>query len=143
MKNIYVKGYINYENTSYTFSYENKKLTLINIENKQSFFSEYKYVEFFKGFTVDGFDILFYINNDIYYKNGCYICSPRCIIFLRNSEYVHLLHDRICRSSQKSPRDIRRLRLLDRGHWPPLSGTYDRYCPNDDARSSLRVPRVP
>ena len=67
MKNIYVKGYINYENTSYTFSYENKKLTLINIENKQSFFSEYKYVEFFKGFTVDGFDILFYINNDIYY----------------------------------------------------------------------------
>ena len=88
MKNIYVKGYINYENTSYTFSYENKKLTLINIENKQSFFSEYKYVEFFKGFTVDGFDILFYINNDIYYKNGCYICSPRCIIFLRNSEYI-------------------------------------------------------
>lgn len=87
MKNIYVKGYINHENEGYTFNYEDKKLTLINIENKQSFFSEYKYVEFFKGFTLDGFDIIFYINNNIYYKDGCYICSPRCIIFSRNKEY--------------------------------------------------------
>jgi len=87
MKNIYVKGYINYENEGYTFNYEDKKLTLINVENKQSFFSEYKYIEFFKGFTLDGFDIIFYINNNIYYKDGCYICSPRCIIFSRNKEY--------------------------------------------------------
>lgn len=87
MKNIYVKGYINHENEGYTFNYEDKKLTLINVENKQSFFSEYKYVEFFKGFTLDGFDIIFYINNNIYYKDGCYICSPRCIIFSRNKEY--------------------------------------------------------
>ena len=87
MKNIYVKGYINYENDSYTFSYEDKKLTLINVENKQTFFSQYKYVEFFKGFTLDGFDIIFYINNNIYYKNGCFICSPRCIIVSRNKEY--------------------------------------------------------
>lgn len=86
MKNIYVKGYINHENEGYTFNYEDKKLTLINVENKQSFFSEYKYVEFFKGFTLDGFDIIFYINNNIYYKDGCYICSPRCIIFSRNEE---------------------------------------------------------
>lgn len=87
MKNIYVKGYINYEDEGYTFSYEDKKLTLINVENKQSFFNEYRYVEFFKGFTLDGFDIIFYINNNIYYKDGCYICSPRCIIFSRNKEY--------------------------------------------------------
>lgn len=87
MKNIYVKGYINHENEGYTFNYEDKKLTLINVENNQSFFSEYKYVEFFKGFTLDGFDIIFYINNNIYYKDGCYICSPRCIIFSRNKEY--------------------------------------------------------
>lgn len=87
MKNICVKGYINYEGEGYTFSYEDKKLNLINKENKQSFFSEYKYVDSFKGFTVDGFDIIFYINNHIYYKDGCYICSPRCIIFSRNNEY--------------------------------------------------------
>lgn len=87
MKNIYVKGYVNYEGEGYTFSYEDKKLTLINIENKQSLFSKYKYVDFFKGFTLDGFDIIFYINNKIYYKDGCYICSPRCIIFSRNKEY--------------------------------------------------------
>lgn len=87
MKNIYVKGYINYENDSYTFSYEDKKLTLINVENKQTFFSQYKYVEFFKGFTLDGFDIIFYINNNIYYKNDCFIGSPRCIIVSRNKEY--------------------------------------------------------
>lgn len=87
MKNIYVNGYINYENASYTFSYKNQRLTLINIENKQSFFSEYKYVEFFKGITVDGFDIIFYVNNDIYYKDGCYICSPRCIFVLMNKRY--------------------------------------------------------
>lgn len=87
MKKIYVKGYINYEGEGYTFSYEDKKLTLINTENKQSFFSEYKYVDSFKGFTLDGFDIIFYINNNIYYKDGCYICSPRCIIFSRNKEY--------------------------------------------------------
>lgn len=87
MKNIYVKGYINYEDEGYTFSYEDKKLTLINVENKQSFFNEYRYVEFFKGFTLDGFDIIFYINNNIYYKDGCYICSPRCIIFSRNKGY--------------------------------------------------------
>ena len=37
MKNIYVKGYINYESEGYTFSYEDKKLILIKIENKQSF----------------------------------------------------------------------------------------------------------
>ncbi len=87
MKNIFVKGYINYENDRYTFSYEDKKLTLINVENKQTFFQQYKYVEFFKGFTLDGFDIIFYINNKIYYKNGCFICSPRCIIVSRNKEY--------------------------------------------------------
>ena len=42
MKNIFVKGYINYENDRYTFSYEDKKLTLINVENKQTFFQQYK-----------------------------------------------------------------------------------------------------
>ena len=77
MKNIYVKGYINYGNDSYTFGYEEKKLTLINVENKQTFLSQYKYVEFFKGFALDRFDIIFYINNNIYYKNGCFICSSQ------------------------------------------------------------------
>lgn len=87
MRNIYVKGYINYEDENYTFIYENKKLTLISFNNKPTFFNEYKYVKEFKGFTVDGFDIMFYINNNIYYKDGSFICSPRCIFISRNKIY--------------------------------------------------------
>ena len=80
MKNIYIKGYINSEENRYTFIYDNNKLTLISIENKTTLFNEYKHVEYFKGFTLDGFDIIFYINNNVYYKDGCFICSPRCIL---------------------------------------------------------------
>lgn len=87
MKDIYINGYINYENNGYTFSYENKKLTLINIKSEQTFFSTYKHIELFQGFTLDGFDIVFYINNNIYYKDGRFVCSPRCIIISWNKEY--------------------------------------------------------
>ena len=73
MKKVYLKGYINSEENSYTFIYENNRLTLISIKNKLTFFNEYKYVEYFKGFTLNGFDIIFYINDNIYYKNGCFI----------------------------------------------------------------------
>ena len=62
MRKVYIKGYINFNNDGYTFIYEDKKLTLISVKNKQSFFNEYKYVEFFEGFTLDGFDIVFYIS---------------------------------------------------------------------------------
>lgn len=87
MKNVYIKGYINLEENGYTFIYENNRLTLISIENNPTFFNEYKYVQYFKGFTVDGFDVVFYINNRIFYKDGCFICSPRCILIAQNQEY--------------------------------------------------------
>ena len=86
MRKVYIKGYINFNNDGYTFIYEDKKLTLISVKNKQSFFNEYKYVEFFEGFTLDGFDIVFYINSNIYYKDGCFICSPRCILVSQKQE---------------------------------------------------------
>lgn len=44
-------------------------------------------MNFFKGFTLNGFDIIFYINDDIYYKDGSYICSPRYIISSRDKNY--------------------------------------------------------
>lgn len=87
MKKVYIKGYVSYENENYTFIYEEKKLTLISVNNHQTFFNEYKFVDEFKGFTVDGFDIVFYINNSIYYKDGSFICSPRCIFISRNKTY--------------------------------------------------------
>ena len=37
MKKVYLKGYINSEENSYTFIYENNILTLISIENKPTF----------------------------------------------------------------------------------------------------------
>ena len=60
MRKVFIKGYINYDNENYTFIYEDEKLTLISVENHQTFFNEYKYVDEFIGFTVDGFDIVFY-----------------------------------------------------------------------------------
>lgn len=87
MRKVYIKGYVSYEDEAYTFIYEEEKLTLISVNNHQTFFNEYKYVDEFKGFTVDGFDIIFYINNSIYYKDGSFVCSPRCIFISRNKEY--------------------------------------------------------
>lgn len=87
MRKVYIKGYINFNDKRYTFIYEDKKLTLISVENDLTFFSEYKYVNYFEGFTLDGFDIVFYINDSIYYKNGSYVCSPRCILIARSNEY--------------------------------------------------------
>lgn len=87
MKKVYIKGYVSYEDENYTFIYEEKKLTLISVNNHQTFFNEYKFVDEFKGFTVDGFNIVFYINNSIYYKDGSFICSPRCIFISRNKTY--------------------------------------------------------
>ena len=87
MKKIYIKGYVSYEDENYTFIYEEEKLTLISVNNHQTFFNEYKYIDEFTGFTIDGFDIIFYINNSIYYKDGSFVCSPRCIFISRNKEY--------------------------------------------------------
>ncbi len=87
MRKVYIKGYVSYEDENYTFIYEEEKLTLISVDNYQTFFSEYKFVDEFKGFTIDGFDIIFYINNSIYYKDGSFVCSPRCIFISRNKEY--------------------------------------------------------
>ena len=87
MKNVYLNGYIKYEDEDYTFIYENKKLTLVSVKNKYSLFNEYKFVKEFIGYTVDGFDIVFYINKNIYYKNGCFICSPRCMIIARDKSF--------------------------------------------------------
>ncbi len=87
MKEVYIKGYIKYEDEDYTFIYEDKKLTLVSIKNKLTMFNEYKFVEEFKGYSVDGFNIIFYINKNIYYKNGCFICSPRCMIIARDRTF--------------------------------------------------------
>lgn len=87
MRKVYIKGYVCYEDENYTFIYEEEKLTLISLNNHQTFFSEYKFVDEFKGFTIDGFDIIFYINNSVYYKDGSFICLPRCIFISRNKEY--------------------------------------------------------
>lgn len=87
MRKVYIKGYVSYEDENYTFIYEEEKLTLISLNNHQTFFSKYKFVDEFKGFTIDGFDIIFYINNSVYYKDGSFICSPRCIFISRYKEY--------------------------------------------------------
>lgn len=80
MRKIYTRGYINHENKEYTFVYEDKKLTLISVKNEQTFFKVYKYIDFFEGVTVDGFDIVFHIKDDIFYKDGCFICFPKSIL---------------------------------------------------------------
>ena len=41
MNKIYLRGYIDYNNEKYTFVYEDKKLTLMAVENKFTFFKEY------------------------------------------------------------------------------------------------------
>ena len=87
MKEVYIKGYVKYKDEDYTFIYEDNKLTLVSIKNKITMFNEYKFIEEFKGYTVDGFNIIFYINKNIYYKNGCFICSPRCIIIARDRTF--------------------------------------------------------
>ena len=87
MRKVYIKAYVSYEDENYTFIYEEEKLTLISLNNHQTFFSKYKFVDEFKGFTIDGFDIIFYINNSVYYKDGSFICSPRCIFISRYKEY--------------------------------------------------------
>lgn len=87
MKQAYLRGYVNWDSKGYTFNYENNRLTLIQVENTQTIFSEYKYVDYFEGFTVDGFDVIFYINSDVYYKDGCFICSPRCVLISQNQDY--------------------------------------------------------
>lgn len=87
MKQVYLRGYINWDSKDYTFNYENNRLTLIQVESTQTFFSEYKYVDYFEGFTVNGFDVIFFINSDIYYKDGCFICSPRCVLISQNQNY--------------------------------------------------------
>lgn len=80
MEKIYLNGYVFYEDRKYTFTYEDSKLSLIDTEAKATIFSDYKYVDYFCGHTLDGFDIIFYINKNIYYHSGFYICSPRCFI---------------------------------------------------------------
>ena len=62
-------------------------MTLISVKSNPTFFNEYRYIEYFKGFTLNGFDIIFYINSNIYYKDGCFICSPRCILLAQKQEF--------------------------------------------------------
>ncbi len=87
MNKIYLRGYIDYNNEKYTFVYEDKKLTLMAVENKFTFFKEYKYVKEFNGITEERYNVIFYIDDNIYYKNGCYICSPVCILISLNTNY--------------------------------------------------------
>lgn len=85
MKKVLKRGYISYEDKKYSFVYEDNKLTLISYDIEQTVFPEYKHIELFDGMTLDGFNIVFYINNDVYYKDGCFICSPRCIFISQYS----------------------------------------------------------
>ena len=95
MKKVFIKGYIDFESKKYTFTYEYNKLILVCVNNEQTLFEEYQFVEYFDGYTIDGFSISFYINNNIYYKDGCYICSPRCIYIAQNKKY-NLSENQFC-----------------------------------------------
>ncbi len=88
MERISFKGYIKFSEDIYTFVFEEKKLTLISVKtNKHNFFPEYKKVDYFEGITLDGFSISFYINDEIYYQNGCFVCSPKCIFISQYQGY--------------------------------------------------------
>lgn len=98
MKKIFLKGYIEYEKDNYTFNYGNGKLELINVNHSPSPLKEYKFIEWLKGFTIDGFDIYFYINKKCYFINGTYTCLPQ-IIFISNSpgiEFSEFKFDSLC-----------------------------------------------
>lgn len=88
MKEVFIRGYINYENKKYTFVYEEKKLTVISVENERTTFRFQKYIDFFEGFTLEGLSIVFHIKDDCFYSDGCYICFPRSIIIQRNGSFL-------------------------------------------------------
>ncbi len=62
-------------------------MTLISLKCQPKFFNEYRYINYLEGLTLDGFEIVFYVNSEIYYKSSCYICSSRCIFISQNKEY--------------------------------------------------------
>lgn len=86
MQDLYIKGHIRHEKENYTFVYENGRLTLIAIKNSYDLFGENRKIDWFKGQTLDGFIIIFYINSIIYFKDGSCSCSPRCILIFRKKE---------------------------------------------------------
>ncbi len=80
MEEISLKGYITFETKDYTFIYENKKLTLISIEEENHPFAKHINISCFEGYTIDGFNVVFFINDYAYYCNGCYVCIPSYIL---------------------------------------------------------------
>ena len=89
MKKVYFKGYINYKNDNYTFSYNNGRLELIKVKHTLSPINQYIYIDYLKGFTIDGFDIIFYINKKCHFWNESYTCMPQ-IIFVSNDSSMNL-----------------------------------------------------
>lgn len=88
-------GYINYNERTYTFHYKDDFLTLIivnpNKESQEDWFygwNQYEKVEYFKGFTSDGFEIYFYINDTIRKWNGTYRCFPKIMIISKNQKVL-------------------------------------------------------
>ena len=91
MKDIKLKGYINFNSKGYTFIYENQTLKLIGVEPDTGycFDQEIVQVEYFEGFLITGNNIIFYINNKLICENNCYTCKPRAIlVFKNNSENI-------------------------------------------------------
>jgi len=99
MKELYLKGHINYNNELYTFLYQNKSLTLIPTKNKQEFdlFGLIEHIEYIEGMTLDGLNIVFYVNDDVKFKNGACVCFPKIIFLVREkgTKFFELEYDAI------------------------------------------------
>lgn len=90
--NMDITGYIEYDGNDYTFTYKNNFLTLIICDQSkdkdiESFvFRKKEKVLFFNGFTSDGFDISFYIDEYVSKWKGTYRCFPKLIFVALNKE---------------------------------------------------------
>ena len=83
-------GYIDYNHKIYTFTYKDKLLTMIlsdpNFDDSW-FFNSPENVDYFKGYTSQGKEIYFYIDNDITKFGGIIKCFPKIVIYSTNSNY--------------------------------------------------------
>ena len=87
-----ITGYIEYDGNAYTFTYKNNFLTLIICDQSkdkdiESFvFRKKEKILFFNGFTSDGFDISFYVDEYVSKWKGTYRCFPKLVFVALNKE---------------------------------------------------------
>lgn len=83
-------GYIEYKGKDYTFHYKDNYLTLIIIDqtkdtdHKSYFFRTNEKIDFFKGYTSDGFAVSFYIDGNVSKWYGTYRCYPKLAFLSKN-----------------------------------------------------------